>query len=341
VVTIKEVAKLAGVAVSTASNALNGKYGVKLETKNRVMEVAKQLNYVPNPIAQGLVKNSTGNISILVSGPSSFKIFTNPVFFEVIQAITETLNEGNYRTILSVSSAEKEAETINRVVHSRSSDALILVGTRKNDRELTELLADVNIPALVVIRSTPHSDFFAVSVDNEKCGYLATKHLIDMGHRTIGYLGSLPGVSLAEQRLEGYRKALFEAGIPYEEGLVVEGDYYQESGFSGMRILLKQSSRRPTALITGNDLMALGAMEALEQEGLRVPEDISIVGCDNIPNLHLLKVPLTTVSIPFHELGRLSAKKMVGILEGKDDMPSQIILDPELRIRKSVFRLTD
>ena len=338
-VTIKDVAKLAGVAVSTASNALNGKYGVKPETQRRVMEAAQQLNYIPNPIAKGLVTSTTRNISMIVSGPSSFNLFTNPVFFEVMKAITLTLNESGFHAMLNIIGAEEEEEAIPRIAQSRSADALILIGTRRGDAELASLLERSTIPSLVVIRGIESEQVYEVSADNRNCGYTATRYLIDMGHCAIGFIGALPGVSMAEERLNGYRQALEEAGIGYDETLVVPGDYYQESGATGVRQLLRQSPRRPTAIFTANDLMALGAMEALKQEGFRIPEDISLVGCDNIPNLHLLRVPLTTIANPFSEIGRLAARKMIGLLEGQDELPDKIVLPCELRVRESVRRL--
>lgn len=338
-VTIKDVAKKAGVAVSTASNALNGKYGVKPETQKRVLKAAKELNYVPNPIAVGLVTNSTKNISMIVSGPSSFKFFSNPSFFEVIKSITAVLNENGYQSLLNIIDMEEETEAIPRIARGRTADALILIGTRREDKELANLLEEAKIPSMVVIREAPNDKIFGVSVDNQKCGYIATQYLLEMGHRSIGYIGALPGVSMAEDRLNGYRHALEEKGIVYDESLVVAGDYYQESGLVGVRQLLNKSSRRPTAIVAGNDLMALGAMEALEQEGIRIPHDISLVGCDNIPNLHLLRVPLTSVSVPFVEMGRLAAKKIIGFLEGEDPMESQIVLGPELRVRSSVKQI--
>ncbi|MFZ4453070.1 LacI family DNA-binding transcriptional regulator [Salibacterium aidingense] len=338
--TIKEVAKLAGVAVSTASNAINGNYGVKKETKQKVIEAARKLNYVPNPIAQGLVNRNTGNISIIVSGPSSFNLFNNPVFFEVLRSITQTLNTAGYQAHLNIITTEDEETEIPRIARSRYTDAMILVGSRRNDIDLAQLLGDIDIPVLVVIRSSPSSGVYAVSSDHWNCGYKGTEYLIQLGHKEIAFLGALPGVSIADERLAGYREALEDHGLTYRDSLVIEGDFYQESGLTGIRHMLRQVLRKPTAIFAANDLMALGALEGMEQEGIRVPEDISIMGSDNIPNLHLLKVPLTTISTPFYEIGRLASEKIIGILEGKDDLPEKIVLPSELRVRESTKRMS-
>ncbi len=339
--TIKEVAKLAGIAVSTASDALNGKPGVSPRTRQRALEAAEELGYVPNPIAQGLVTQATKNVGVILSGPSSFELFTNPAFVEVIRAVTVTLSRRKYHTLLNVITTEEEVEVIPRVARSRLVEALILVGTRRNDRELARLLEQVPIPSAVVIRSALDSVAYAVSVDNDKCGYVATRHLLELGHRYIGYIGNLPGVSPADERLAGYRRALEEWGIAYDESLVAPGDFYRESGSVAMRRLLDEAEHKPTAVFAANDLMALGAMEALEQEGISIPEDISLVGCDDIPNLHLLRVPLTSVSLPSFEIGRLAAEKVMGVLEGNDGLPAQIVLEPKLRIRSSAKALAN
>jgi LacI family transcriptional regulator len=339
VVTIKDVAKLAGVAVSTASNAINNKYGVKSETRQRVMEAASKLNYTPNPYAQSLVTNSIRNVSIIISGPASLNFFANPAFDELLKSITQTLNTNGFQAHLNIIRKEDEGIDIPRIAQSRVSDALILITTRTPDKILEKILEEVALPAIVLIRSAPNDKVLCVSLDNVKCGYLATKFLIDNGHKHIGFIGALPGVSIAEQRLEGYKMALVEAGIEFDDSLVVSGDYYQESGLVGVRQLLRQSRQQPTAIFTGNDLMALGVIEGLEQEGISIPEDISLIGSDNIPNLHLLRVPLTTIASPFLEMGRLAAKKIMGVIDGDDEMPKQIILTSEIRVRKSVKRL--
>nr|WP_280922254.1 substrate-binding domain-containing protein [Ammoniphilus resinae] len=276
---------------------------------------------------------------MIVSGPSSYKFITNPAFFEMMKAITEVVNKRGYQVLLNLLTEEEEVQGIPRIAHSRLSDALILIGSRRGDEELTEILTKVPIPSLVVIREPPHDSIASVSWDNLRCGYMATKYLIEMGHRTIGMIGNIPGLKMTEERVRGYMLALQEAGIAYDEALVVEGDYYQDSGLVGIRKLLNQASKRPTAVFTGNDVMALGAMEGLEQEGIRIPEDISLIGCDNIPNLHLLKTPLTTISNPLSEMGRLAARKILGILEGDDELPQHVIVESELRIRSSVKRL--
>ncbi|MCM3716310.1 LacI family transcriptional regulator [Alkalihalobacillus oceani] len=337
--TIKDVAKLAGVAVSTASNALNGKNGVSIKTRKRVIEIATKLNYVPNTVAQGLVTKMTKNVSIVLSAPSSFNIFSNPIFFDSIKSITATLNKNGYHALLNIVSLEDEESVIPKIAQSRIVDAMIYIGTRRKDRELEQLIEKIEIPVIVLIRSAVNERTYSVSLNNKNCGYIATRYLLEKGHEKIGFIGKMPGISMAEERLEGYKQALLEAGVAYDETLVISGDYYQESGLIGVRRLLREYAHAPTAVFAANDLMALGAIEGLEQEGILIPNDISIVGCDNIPNLHLLKVPLTTISNPFAEVGRLGANMIIDILRGIDIKQRQITLNSEIRVRKSVRKI--
>ncbi|MCF8567332.1 LacI family transcriptional regulator [Alicyclobacillus tolerans] len=336
--TIKDVAKLAGVAVSTASDALNNKLGVKSATRSKVLKAARKLNYVPNELARGLISNSTKTIGIVLSGPESFDIFTNPSFFEMVQSIIVVLSKLGYRTQLNVIPT-RDVEQIVRIAHSRTVDGMLLLGTRGNDFEISKLLKQIPIPYLLVGRRISSEDVCYVSVDDSVCSSIATEFLIKMGHTRIGYIGELPGDNLAEQRLKGYRDTLNKFGLPYDDTIVLPGDFYQESGASAIRQLLLNKSAYPTAIFVANDLMALGVLEGLQREGLRVPDDISIIGCDNIPNLHLLYIPLTTVSIPFYEIGSIAAEKIVNMINSNSNEPTQILLQCSLRIRNSVKQI--
>lgn len=331
-----DVAKMANVSVATASNALNNKALVKPETRRRVLEVARQLNYIPNTAARSLVTRSSRNIGVVVSGASS-NVFSNPVVIEIIKAINMSLNERGYTTSLNIITKEREVD-IPLIAQNGTTDALIFIGSRSTDQELESLSERISIPFLVFNRKLI-SNAYTVTMDHKKNGYIATKYLIDMGHKRIGYIGRVPGMKRTEERVEGYCQALEEAGIPFDENLIVNEDFFQESGYIGARKLLNQTSIKPSAIVAFNDIMALGIMEAFHQEGLRIPDDISLIGCDNIPNLHLLKVPLTTVTSSFEERGKLAAKKIIGVLEGKDSLPDCIVVESELKIRSSVASL--
>lgn len=337
-VTIKDVAKLAGLSVSTTSNALNGKYGVKPETRRRAIEAAEQLQYVPNRIAQSLVTNTTRNINVILSGPS-VNILTNPAFVDIINSTTTTLSDSHYRAILNICDSEKEIDILQQIGNNGSSDAIILIVSRRTDAELLDMLDKVRVPIVVAGRRLASDKMTSVSANNTEVGFMATKYLLEMGHKRIGFIGAWPGHKLAEERLQGYRQALKQYGVDYDESLVVEGAYDQLSGFIGAGRLLQQSSRSPDAIFAASDMMALGVMECLKQQGLRVPEDVSLIGCDNIPNLHLLHTPLTTISIPYKEIGRIAASTVIRILEDREFHPQRFTVESELRIRASVSRM--
>jgi len=334
VATIKDVARLAGVAISTASNALNGNPGIKKETRERIIQTAKSLNYIPNPIARGLVSRKTRNICTIVSG-SKYNSFSNPVYYETIKSFANKLKENKYLMSLSYITAADEREYFRHIVADKSCDAIFMIGPSMKEEEIDAIFCG-KLPILKFQRKTESKGVYSISFNNFKGAYMATEYLISMGHKHIGFIGIRPNVSLAEDRFNGYSQALSDYGIALDNSIIVEGDYYQESGLLGMKEILRSSKNIPTAVFAANDVMALGALEALDQVGLNVPDDISIIGHDNIPNLHLLKVPLTTIAVPFHDMGLLAANKLLQILAGEDSEMNEVITTVDIRKRKSV-----
>jgi LacI family transcriptional regulator len=339
--TIKDVAKTAGVSVATASNALNGKRGVNARTRETVFAVAGELRYSPNVMAKGLVTGSFETIGLVLSSPPSFNVLTNQSILRMIQTIAREINEAGYAIMLNMADFGGKADVERSLRRSRQCDGIILIDTRSSAEVVAGYLSALSIPAVVALRASPLRTHTSVGVDNVRCGYIATKHLIDNGHRRIAYVGRMPGVGPAEQRLEGYQAALRESGIVPEPGYCLDGDHYQESGRTAAETFLRIAGQRPTAVVVGNDLMALGVVEVLQREGIPVPEAVSIVGCDNLPNMHMMRVPLTSVDIPFEYMGHLAAKNVLDKIRTPDTGTESIVLQPELRIRASVRALSD
>jgi DNA-binding LacI/PurR family transcriptional regulator len=334
-VTIKDVAKLAGVSISTISLALNNQPGVKDETRQRVLDAVKKLNYRPNQMAQGLVKKKTNNINVVVSGPK-YGYFSSPILFEEIKGIAEIINSSGYRLVLKMTTAEEEIEFIEEQMDARTGDGMILWGSRMSEERLEEI-GGGPMPVVVIGRYLKHKELYSVTVNDYKGAYLGTRHLLELGHVKIGFIGSLYGVSSAQDRLEGYKEALREFGLDIDKNLVVRGDYYQESGYNAMKEILPYFHKGMTAVFAASDLMALGAIKAILEQGLSVPDDISIVGFDNMPNSDLLLIPLTTVATPLHKLGEEAARKLISLLN-KEPAELQTQLDVELLVRKSTRR---
>ncbi|MGE5549097.1 MAG: LacI family DNA-binding transcriptional regulator [Bacteroidota bacterium] len=330
--TIKDVAKLAGVSISTTSLAINNQPGVKEETKQRVLEAVKKLNYQPNRIAQGLVKNKTNNIDVIVSGPK-YGYFSSPILFEVIKGIAEVVNANGYHLVLKVTTAEEEVAFLREQINSRGCDGMILWGTRMSEENFADLCQGPR-PVVAVSRYLRDKPVYSVTADDLKGGYLGTKHLLDLGHRRIGFIGNLHGISSAEDRYRGFTQAMQEYGADIDRNLVISADFYQDSGYAAMREILPLYERGLSAVFAASDLMALGAIKAVIEAGLRVPGDISVVGFDNMPNADLLMVPLTTIAAPIHKLGETAAIKLLKLLR-HEQVEHHTKLDVELIVRNS------
>lgn len=336
-ITIKDVAKLAGVSISTTSLAINNRPGVREETRRRVLDAVQKLNYRPNRIAQGLVKNKTNNIDVIVSGPK-YGFFSSPILFEVIKGLAEVIKTSGYHLVLKVTTAEEEVGFIEEQVNGHGCDGMIVWGTRMSEENFAAL-SQAPIPVVAVARYLKNIPIASVTVDDYKGGYLGTKHLLELGHRRIGFIGHLQGISSAEDRFRGYKQALREFGVDIDRNLVISADFYQESGHQAMQELLPQRARGLSAVFAASDLMALGAIKAAIESGLRVPEDLSVVGFDNMPNADLLLVPLTTIATPLHKLGEAAAVKLLKLLR-HEEVESHTTLDVELIVRGSTRRLS-
>jgi len=338
--TIKDVAKKSGFSVGTVSAVLNDKPGVSPKTRERILEVIRELGFTPNTMAQGLVTKESKTISLVVSGPASMDVVSNPLFFEVIKHVVFTLNKYGYKAILNIMPSEDMEIMVQQIARSRYSDAIMVVATRMDNEELVKLLHSIKLPSMTLFRDAVDSKIFSVAVDNFGGAKMATNFLIRNGHKRIVFVGKMEGYPVAEARLAGYLEAMQNHGIDVDPALILDGDYYRSSGHTAVKDILNMKPR-PTAVFAANDLMAVGILEALQKEGVNVPEDISLMGFDNISNSHLLVVPLTTVSVPASEMGSLAAKKMAGFLKGRDTLADQMTVRSELVIRKSVKKITN
>lgn len=310
-----DVAKEAGVSVTTASDALGDSPRVRTETRERVRRVAAQLRYQPNRVAQDLVRRAPSSVTVVFSGPESLNFLSNPFFIQLFRPVVETLNVAGTPVFTEITTDAKEAERLEYHAFGGSSGAIILIGTRLADRELSQLAARLPIPIITVVRHPLPGAKVGVAVDNFEIGTLAARHLLDFGHSRVGYIGASPGVGLGEERLEGFEAELKRRGLSLSPGCVRPGDFYQESGRLAMLEILDVGG--VTAVFAANDLMALGALEACRERGVSVPDEMSILGCDDIPNLNLLSVPLSSISLPIRDIGVLAARQALSVMSGQ------------------------
>lgn len=307
-VTIKDVARAAGVAPSTVSYVLNGSRVVTAETTRAVLEAVDQLKYRPNPTAQGLVSGSYRTIGVV-----SAQIYSQ-YRGHVVAGIHSALRGTGYHPIVSGIEDFAEPDEVLETVMGRGVDALIFHDHFFPPERIEEL--HLQMPVICVAREIDGIDDRSVLVDEVNGGYLATRHLIELGHTRIAHFVADHHFQGAAQRLAGYRKALQEAGIPFDPALVLQGD---NLGDSGMRLAyeLLESGVPVTAIFAANDYMAYGAILALHRRGLRVPEHMSVVGYDDEHTSGFYVPPLTTIRQEPREMGRTAAEAVLKLLRGE------------------------
>lgn len=328
-VNIKEVAKQAGVSPSTVSRVLTGNIPVASETRQKVLEAVKDLDYQPNPLAQGLKGTRIKTIGLIIPN------VRNLVFPAAIRGIEDTAKKYGYTVVLcnTDESLEKEMSYIHNL-RRRLINGFILSTARINSPHLLDLKED-NFPVICLIRHLGE-ELDAVVLDNLDGAYQAVKYLIERGHKKIAIINGDMGVQLYRERFAGYKKALEEAGIALDPDLIVENiSGWNESGRVVHDMLF--AGVRPDAIFGTNDPKAIGAMRAVKDFGLKVPDDISIVGFDDSDVAAFLDPPLTTVAQPFYEMGVKACERIIRMIESKRrSRPRVEVLPARLVVRGSV-----
>jgi LacI family transcriptional regulator len=298
--TIKDVSQYAHVSPATVSRVINGGSGVSDATRAAVLAVIAELGYQPNAFARSLATNRSGGIGVVVSEVSS------AVYGGILQGIESVIEDHDMHMLVSSghhrSTAEHRAFDFLR---QRRCDALILQLDGVSDDDVVAL-ARTDVPVVIVGRNVPALADRCIYLDNVAGGYLATRYLIDRGHRTIAHVAGLAGVADAYDRVVGYRRALADAGIAYDEALVADGDFMEDAGQRATHRLLERGLEF-SAVFAANDQSAVGALRALREAGLRVPEDVSVVGFDDTLLARYLVPSLTTVRQPLREMGQAAA----------------------------------
>lgn len=326
--TIKDIAAATGLSVTTVSLVLNDRpSGIPQTTKDRVFKAAKEMDYRPNQLAVGLVKKRTNTIGLLVPD------IRNSFYSAIAKGAEDICRKTGWNMMLcNTGNKHKREQEYIKVLSSKGVDGIILGMSADGDNdkvsESCKLLKEQGIPYILLDRTARGS---AVVVDHEKGGYLAAKHLLELGHRKIACITGSAYLQGSVSRLEGFRRAMREEGAPVDETLIVEGDYTQQGGEQGVD---KLRGRDYTALFAFNDMMAYGAYKALRAEGLHVPDDVSVVGYDDIFFSEILETPLTTVRQPNDEIGAAAGELLIDIITNK--IKSKIIeFEPKLIVRKS------
>ncbi len=329
-VTLAMVAQAAGVSASTVSRILNGTAIVSPEKRQSIDEAITRLGFVPNPMARGLAGGRTLSIGVVTQSIDS------PFYGVALRGIEESLDVAGYSPLFVSGhwNAEEESRCID-VLRSRRVDGIIVLTGRLSDQALrTHAKA---LPIVVMGRSLKAPGLVAFNFDNFEGARLATQHLLDLGHRKIAFIAGDPAHPDANERQRGYRMALEDKGLSYDQDLVVPGMYHEDGGLFAVEHLFK-GRKKFTAIFAANDQMAQGAALALHRRGIRIPGDMSLVGFDDLPMSAYSLPPLTTVHQPAYELGNMAAKAMLALLKGIK--PSDVTPTPAIVVRESTRKLT-
>jgi LacI family transcriptional regulator len=333
-VTMLDIAKHLKVSVVTVSKALRNQGKISAATRKRVLKRAKEVNYQTNWVARSLVTRRTYTIGLLLPD------FTHPFFSEVAKAVAEAVRPRGYHLIITYFEEDaalerSEAESLM----ARQVDGLIVASAQPADRaDFFEGIRKRKVPFVLIDRPIAgvHASF--VGVDNEAIGRLATNHLIAQGCRRIAHLRG-PGLGIAADRLTGYRRALEECSMTMPPAYVVEARYRDQSGYKAMRKLLRVRPI-PDGVFCYNDPVAIGAMQAILEAGLRVPQDVAVVGAGNVHYSDLLAVPLSTVDQSTRQIGTRAAELLLAQIESKHGFrPRKILIEPRLVTRQSTQRV--
>jgi len=314
-VTIRDVAKISGVSPSTVSRVISNNPRISDETKKRVRKAMKTLGYHPNAIAQSLVNRSTSTIGIVMP-QSTERAFLNPFFPQALSGISAAAHEKNYCLLLSTGSTEEEQlVSIENIINGGRVDGIIIMYSSVNNIIL-EAIKELNTPIVIIGKPLEAIDkILYVDSDNIEASRSVTEKLINNGHKKIAYISGPFEFVVSLDRLEGYRNALLENHLEFDRKFIAEGEFSKEAGYKSMRELLQQSER-PTAVVVTDDIIAFGVIEAINEAGLKIPEDIEIISFNNIPLTEFCSPALTSVDIDAYSLGFEASKLIIEHIKG-------------------------
>ena len=328
-VTIYDVARVAGVSVATVSHVLNGTRKVAPDTAARVRRAIEELGYQPNGIAQSLRKRVTYAIGVLVSD------ITNPFFAHLVRGVEDAAHAAGYSIIVCNSDEDPEKEDFYiRSLWRRRIDGMLIAPTRDGASPALKELVQKEIPFVFVDRKAKGIEAPAVLSDNVGGAYLATKYLIDRGHKRIGIILGIPGATTTEERFSGYRQALEDAGISFCEELVVWGWYRAEGAQNATKKLLSLHDP-PTAIFCTNNLMTMGALQELHRRNISIPEEVAIIGFDDLEWAEFVHPPLTVVVQNPYKLGQYGFEVLYAWLNGQKEGNKEVRIPVEIRLRQS------
>jgi DNA-binding LacI/PurR family transcriptional regulator len=340
--TISEVARAAGVSITTVSVVLNESHSnvrISEATRAVVKAAAEQLGYMPNPAAQSLRRQRTTMLTLLVGG------LANPFFTDIAASVRAKVAVRGYElNIVDAYLLEAELQALDQLRNGSSAGVIVATGRHGARGQAIDALRELvrcGLPIVIMCDRSPDPAIPAIRINDEMGAYVATTHLLSLGHRHIAHLTSRRSAlsanesSVESDRFQGYLRALTEAGVGYDPAWMVQGEPTVSGGYALMQELLARPGPRPTAVFCISDLKAIGALRALYEAGIRVPEDMAVVGFDGIMLGQFTTPALTTMNQPRAEMGRLAANMLFDLLDGHQPTSSEQVLSAELLVRES------
>ncbi len=334
-VTIRDVARASGVSYATVSRVLTGYQFVKETTRSRVMEAVEDLGYVANLQARSLARGRSQIIGLLVPNLDNGYVGT------ITQGIDHELAGTNYDLMLYTSHRHPSKESFYvSAIANGLTDGLLLIAPLVPTTYL-DVLREQNFPYILIDQADTTDNSSVVEATNWQGAYDATRYLCQLGHTRIAFIKGAPPVRSAADRYQGYIAALADCGIPVNAELIIAGDYQQQTGYESARRLLQSVDVPPTAIFAANDLSAFGAMDAARECGLRIPDDISIIGFDDVPQASFVYPKLTTVRQPLEQMGQVAVKMLLEQIEDQNRPPQKVALATQLVVRDSCAPLRE
>lgn len=332
--TIKDIARKLNISISTVSRAMRNAPDVNADTKRAVMALSEELKYQPNKLALSLKQKQTHNIGVIVPN-------LDYVLSTMVKGIDEVALEAGYTVMVCQSNESFGREIVNtrRLLDSLVDGFIISVSSETKVFDHFKKIQEKQMPMVVFDRVTPYLKAPGVRIDNEDGGFQATEHLIEQGYKRIAILAGPKNLGISNQRLDGYLKALKKYRIKPDEDLIINCDFNQQYAYIATQELLNMK-KRPDAIFTISDRMAIGAMLAIKEKGLRMPQDIGLVGFNNEPVVSLVTPGISSVDQPAFELGKVAAKLFIETVHNNGDMSDvEEVLKPKLIIRESSLRI--
>ncbi len=328
--TLEDIARRSGSSRSTVSRVINGDPNVRDATREKIMKVIKEVNFQPNLAARGLAVGRVNVVGLVIPmGVSA--IFTDPFFPLLIQGVSSGCNAQDFSVMLWLAEPDYERRMISKMMYNGLVDGVI-VSSMLMDDPIVKALAESDLPFILIGRHPTNDAISFVDLDNRKSAFDAVLYLLNMGRSRVATISGPRNMIVGQDRLQGYMDAFLQEHLPLDERLIIEGDFTEEGGYLAMLSLLEA---RPDGVFVASDSMAIGAMRAIQENGLRIPQDVAVIGFDDIGPGSRTSPTLSTVHQPIQEMGAKAAEALIEMVRSPGKEPKKIVLETGLVLRES------